>query len=100
MPKTDQILYEVIADISPDARGDYLDWLTPHMAQMLTYDGFLSGEIFVSAEDECEITSVYSLRDMAAMDAYLAGPAKEMRADGVKRFGGKLVARRRILKAL
>ncbi len=99
MANEKQVLYEVIADISPDARGEYVAWLTPHVAQMLTFDGFLSGEIFINAEDECEITSVYRLRDMAAMDAYLAGPAKEMRADGVKRFGGKLVARRRILKS-
>lgn len=100
MPQTKEILYEVIADIAPDARGDYLDWLKPHVEHMLTFDGFLSGEIFVSVEDECEITSVYRLRDMAAMEAYLAGPAKAMRADGANRFGGKLVARRRILEAL
>ncbi|WP_428409780.1 DUF4286 family protein [Hyphococcus sp.] len=100
MPQTKEILYEVIASIAPEARGDYLDWLKPHVSEMLTFDGFVSGEIFVSAEDECEITSVYRLKDMAAMDAYLAGPAKKMRADGVTRFGGALVARRRILEAL
>lgn len=90
----------MIVDIAPDARGDYLNWLKSHIEEILTFDGFLSGEVFISAEDECEITSVYRLRDMAAMDAYLAGPAKKMRADGVNRYGEKLVARRRILEAL
>jgi len=91
------ILYEVVATVDPTIREDYLAWLNPHIKELLTFDGFLSGEAFVNTENPCEVTSVYRLRDMAAMQAYLDGPAARMRADGVKRFGDKMSAKRRIL---
>ena len=85
---------------APEAREDYLAWLRPHVAEMLGFDGFLSAEIAVNAEDECEITSLYQLESRAAIAAYLAGPAQRMRADGAARFGDKISARRRILVKL
>jgi len=91
------ILYEVVATLAPDIREDYMRWLEPHIKQMLSFDGFLSGEAFVNSENPCEVTSLYRLRDMDAMKAYLDGPAAAMRADGAKRFGDKLSAQRRIL---
>lgn len=94
-----KILYEVVISIAPDIRDDYLAWLRKHMDEMLTFDGFESAEMFFNTEDENEITCHYRLRDRAAMDAYLEGPAKEMRADGVKRFGDRISARRRVLEA-
>ncbi len=92
------ILYEVVIDVAPEIRDDYLTWLRPHMDEMLTFDGFLSADLYVNSEDKNEITCHYRLRDRAAMDAYLDGPAKAMRADGVERFGDKMKARRRILE--
>lgn len=93
------ILYEVVITTDPSVRADYLAWLRLHMEEMLEFDGFLSAEMFVDSENGDEFTCHYRLRDMAAMEAYLAGPAKEMRADGVRRFGDKISARRRILTA-
>ncbi|MCK5746831.1 MAG: DUF4286 family protein [Oricola sp.] len=92
------VYYEVVTTVAPEIRDAYLDWLGPHVDELLRIDGFVSGEIFVNTENELEITSSYRLRDMAAMNAYLEGPAKAMRADGVSRFGDKIQARRRILK--
>ncbi len=92
-----KILYEVIIAVAPEVREDYLTWLAPHMDAMLAFDGFHSADWFFNTEDENEITCHYRLRDMTAMNAYLAGPAQEMRADGVKRFGDKIKAMRRIL---
>jgi len=93
------ILYEVIITVAPDARADYLAWLRPHIDRMLSFDGFQSADLFFNTEEPNEITCHYRLRDRAAMDAYLAGPAQEMRTDGMKRFGGKISAKRRILTA-
>ncbi len=92
------ILYEVIITVAPDTRDDYLAWLRPHMDEMLTFDGFRSADLYFNSENENEVTCHYRLRDMAAMETYLAGPAQRMRADGVKRFGDKMSARRRILE--
>lgn len=93
------VLYEVVITVAPEIRADYLAWLKPHMDEMLTFDGFLSAAMFVNSENENEITCHYRLKDQSAMNAYLEGPAKEMRADGVKRFGDNIRATRRILTA-
>lgn len=94
------VLYEVVITVSPDARAGYLAWLRDHMAAMLALDGFEAAELFSDSEDGCTFTCHYRLRDSAAMNAYLAGPAAKMRADGVKRFGDKIAAKRRILLSL
>lgn len=91
------VLYEVVISVDPEIHDEYMAWLRPHMDQMLTYDGFISVDMFVNKDDETEITCHYRLRDMASMNAYLSGPAQEMRADGIRRFGEKISAKRRIL---
>lgn len=96
---TSKILYEVVIAVAPEIRADYLAWLRGHMAHMLAFDGFEAAELFFNTENDCEITCHYRLRDRAAMNAYLEGPSQAMRADGVKRFGEKISARRRILEA-
>ena len=70
------------------------------MTHMLTFDGFLSAELYEDQETENTFTCAYKLRDMEAMQQYLDGPAKEMRADGINRFGDKMTAARRILRLL
>lgn len=92
------ILYEVSIRVDENMRADYLAWLREHMNAMLAIDGFSGAELFIDAEDENQFVCHYRLQDMTAMDAYLAGPAKEMRADGVNRFGDKFSASRRILR--
>lgn len=94
------ILYEVVIEVAPDIRAGYLVWLRDHVRAMLQIEGFLSAEVFEDADSPCAVTCHYRLADMTAMDAYLAGPAADMRADGVRRFGDKISARRRILTEL
>lgn len=97
---TGRILYEVTVTIEPQAREDYLAWLKPHVREILKLDGFLDAAIWIDSEDPCAITSAYIVRDRAAMDAYLAGPAAAFRADGVERFGDKMSAKRRMLERI
>ncbi|GJL93817.1 MAG: hypothetical protein DHS20C05_02220 [Hyphococcus sp.] len=91
------ILYEVVITVGSEIRADYLSWLRQHMDEMKTIDGFTSATLFNNSENENELTCHYGLTDMAAMEAYLNGAAKDMRADGIKRFGDKFIAKRRIL---
>lgn len=100
MTANHEILYEVVITIARDRRDDFLDWLRPHIRELLTINGFLSADLHADTENDCVFTCSYRLRDHAAMDAYLAGPAAAMRADGVKRFGDSMSARRRILNRL
>ncbi len=93
------ILYEVILTVEPEIRDDYLQWLNHHLEAMLAHDGFCAAKLYFNTENENEFTCHYVLENMAAMRAYLAGPAKDMRADGIRRFGDRFSARRRILEA-
>jgi len=72
---------------------------------VLACDGFLSAEWFAVEPDADDAGTdrpirwcvQYRLRDRAALDAYFAGPAARLRADGVARFGGRFTASRRVL---
>jgi len=97
---TAEILYEVIITVDPAIRADYLVWLRRHMAEMTAIDGFQSADLFINTENENELACHYRLRDRDAMNAYLEGPAQAMRADGVKHFGDKFSASRRIMDAM
>lgn len=99
MSNAPSILYEVSIRVDESIRADYLHWLREHMTAMLEIDGFASADLFIDTEDENQFVCHYRLRDSAAMDAYLAGPAKAMRADGMNRFGDKFSASRRILRS-
>lgn len=97
---TGPVLYEVNLIIDASIREAFLPWLNSHMAQMVALDGFVSARAFINEEDENQIICHYQLRDMAAMRSYLAGPAKDMRADGIARFGDQFTATRRIMHPL
>lgn len=95
-----RVRYEVVITVEPEIRDEYLNWLRHHMAQMLKHDGFVGAALFTDGDAPDSFTCHYDLVDMDAMNAYLAGPAKAMRADGVARFGERFRAVRRILAGL
>lgn len=100
-----RVLYEVTLRVQPDIAEAYLVWLHEHVAQMLALPGFLEASVWrvtepAPADDGVEFCCHYTLRDAAALDAYLAGHAPHMRAEGQRRFGGKFTAQRRVLAEL
>ena len=95
------IVYEVTLDVEASIAGEYLDWLRLHIGEMLALPGFVDASLAEVLEPSREARRqwcvTYRLHDRAALDAYLAGPAAAMRADGLRRFGGRFEASRRIL---
>ena len=91
------VLYEVVITVSQNEKDRYLLWLREHMRAMLRINGFLSADLYADPENPDVFTCCYRLRDESSMKAYLDGPAAEMRADGIRRFGDKISAKRRIL---
>lgn len=99
------IVYEVSIDVDRAIAAAYLGWLREHVAQMLRFDGFVEARIAERADlpDDAPrhgFVIAYRLRDRAALDAYLADHAADMRADGERRFGGRFSASRRVLREL
>jgi quinol monooxygenase YgiN len=97
------VIYEVNLEVDPEMAEAYLAWLQPHIRQVLACEGFQEAELFEiepAGTSTRQLFSVrYSVRDRKALDAYLAGPAKALRAEGAQRFGESFAATRRIMAA-
>ncbi len=96
------IVYEVNLAVDADAAEAYAAWLGPHIREVLACDGFVSAEWFdVDADGDADgrvrWCVQYRVESAAALDAYLAGPAARLRAEGAEKFGGRFAASRRVL---
>jgi quinol monooxygenase YgiN len=95
------IHYEVELEVERAIAEDYLRWLRPHMAEILALPGFLGAELLEedAGPDEARRFCVrYRLRDHAALERYLREDAPRLREDGLRRFGTRFTARRRVLR--
>jgi hypothetical protein len=103
MKQGNAVVYEVNLAVDAGAAEAYAEWLGPHIAEVLVCDGFLSAEWFdvepAGGDDRVHWCVQYRVTDRAALDAYLAGPAGALRADGQARFSGRFTATRRVLVA-
>jgi len=96
------IVYEVSLQVDGDTATAFHAWLQAHVAEICALPGFTGAEILQVCEPldaGCVGWCVaYRLRDRAALEAYLADHAPRMRADGLRRFGDRFRASRRILQ--
>lgn len=97
----ERVIYEVNLAVHPDAVEELMAWLPGHIREVLACDGFLGAEWFDAGPDEAgaaQFSVRYTLRDRTALDAYFAGPAAALRAEGQARFGGRFTATRRVMR--
>ncbi len=98
-------LYEVTLQIESALIEQYDPWLRDHCRQMLALPGFERAEIFAIEPDSKAPDPIfrvvhYWLEDRRAFDNYLRDHAKNMRGDGLRRFGNRVTASRRILQPI
>jgi quinol monooxygenase YgiN len=95
------IIYEVSLSAEAAIAQPFLAWLRSHIAEMLALPGFVDAQLYRVDDpvesDRCGWCVAYRLRDRAALDSYLDEHAAGMREDGLRRFGGRFRASRRIL---
>ncbi|UTW45611.1 DUF4286 family protein [bacterium SCSIO 12696] len=99
------LIYEVNLTVSRDIASDYRRWLQIHIEEMLKNPGFQAAKFYQRDADEAggdgECWTVhYFVESRAALNDYFDGPAGEMREQGIRRFGGKFSANRRVLEPL
>jgi len=99
------VLYEVNLVVNRDIYGDFLSWLREHINEMLCFEGFVKADLWtLEAEDQGSspdaICVQYHLESRDKLNTYLNVHAPRMRKDGIRRFGGKFSATRRILNGL
>ncbi len=94
------LVYEVNLHVKDEAADAFSAWLREHIREMLAIDGF---ERAVRHRVETDRPGArtwcvhYYVTDRAHLNAYFERHAAAMRADGLRRFGGKFTADRRIL---
>ena len=93
-------IYEVNIDLDPDIQDTYREWLTPHIREILKFEGFLEASVFTRESDNEKIglTVHYRARNRAAVEGYLENHSARFRKDASDRFGGRFSAKRRILE--
>ena len=94
------VLYEVNVRVAPETVAAYRDWLDGHVAEVLACDGFEHATVWDDAPDAdgwVRLVVHYGVRDAAALDRYLESDAPRLRADGLRRFGDRFAATRRVL---
>ena len=92
-----RVIYEVRLTISPSIRAEFLRWLDEHVAEMLTFDGFVAAQILTGdAFEPNEVSVHYSLEGRASFAQYEQTHAERMRAEGLRLFPTGLSAVRRL----
>ncbi len=95
-------VYEVTLSIDRDLVEAFDAWLGEHVAEMLELPGFARAEVFEIEDDEqnrARRVCQYTLDSEADLSHYFAEAAEAMRQSGIDRFGDKMHASRRVLRA-
>lgn len=97
------VIYEVNLTINNEIFNDYYNWLIKHIKIMLQFRGFKKAEISKeitppnnNINDATKLTVHYAIENEIDLDHYLKNYASSMREDGIKKFGDKFNATRRI----
>ncbi|HEX5765407.1 MAG TPA: DUF4286 family protein, partial [Woeseiaceae bacterium] len=101
MTSSHRPVYEVTLSIDRAVLDEFDAWLEQHIREMLELPGFISAETFeteANSPDRAGRSVQYLLESDDALEAYLAGPAQEMRRAGALRFGDELEVSRRVLR--
>lgn len=97
-------IYEVNLRIPLTIYQEFLNWLKEHIAEMLTFEGFVSCELAKNVESaqhgQVEIVCWYYLRSRDDLESYISRHSERMRAEGKKKFGDQLQASRRVFSTL
>ncbi|KTD04047.1 hypothetical protein Lgee_0290 [Legionella geestiana] len=96
------IIYEVNLSVDADILEEYVAWLQEHVRLMLQFPGFQSAEVFKEEvalnAPQHAFTVHYRLQNRDSLEHYFKENAAAMREDGLRRFGGRFSASRRILE--
>ena len=97
-------IYEVNLEVDENIAEQFSQWLTPHIEEMLSFDGFQSAQWLIRNKEDEEIekevvlwTIQYVLDDKSSYEQYISTHAQRMRQEGLELFGGSFQASRRLL---
>lgn len=93
------IIYEVLLSVDLNMEDRLMAWLTPHVREMLTFDGFKSARIHRQLDvsgKQVDICVHYVLKELQHFQRYEVEHAARMRAQGIEAFPVGLSATRAV----
>ena len=101
MSTATHVIYEVEVELDPRIVGEYDTWLELHMREVLAWEGFETGRVFVPedalADDGWVRRTVhYHVASRELLQRYFDGPAAALREQALDRFGTRFRATRRV----
>lgn len=87
-----EIVYIVTATLpDEETASEYIDWLKGGHVKEVVAGGAVSGEVvrIVEPPEEIRIECHYRFASRAAYERYVREAAPALRAEGVRRFGGR-----------
>ncbi|MFD0964363.1 DUF4286 family protein [Pseudofulvibacter geojedonensis] len=88
-------IYNVTVNVDDSIRLDWLQWIKPHIKEVLATGRFVSAKLTQVLADEGNGTTYaiqYTAESRANLNAYYELDAPKLREDGRKRFGDKSLA--------
>lgn len=96
------IVYEVNLKISSEIYKAYMEWLMPHVQEMLEFNGFEKAKFLKETNFDDpnfeHVTMQYQVDNMDNLNNYLENYSKKMRGDGLTRFPDGFTATRRFFE--
>lgn len=93
-------IYEVTITVQPDAAEEYASWLREHIQQIVQLPMVIRATWSVVEQEEADGVQHcvhYFLENRAALEEYFQHHAPAMREEGIRLFGGKFTAVRRVM---
>lgn len=88
-------VYNVTVNVDDSIRLDWLQWIKPHIKDVLATGRFVSAKLTQVLADE-DMGATYSIQytaeSRANLNAYYELDAPKLREDGLKKFGDKMLA--------
>ncbi|GGW58539.1 uncharacterized protein DUF4286 [Winogradskyella epiphytica] len=97
------IIYNVTLNIDKSIHTEWLEWIKEHIPQVLATGKFVEAKLTkVLVDDEgAETYSVqYRADSREALESYYADHAERLKADGLQRFGDKMLSFRTELEVV
>ena len=90
------IIYNVTSNVQNDVHDEWMEWIKPHIALVLSTGSFLEARFAKVLVDNEDDTHTYSIQYMAksreALEHYYKNNAESLRRQGAEKWADKVLA--------
>lgn len=92
------LIYEVSLEVERSIEDSFREWIVPHAEEVVATGKFTHFKVLEAGttSDKFRVCVQYFAKSQENIDEYLAEDAPRLREDGLKKFGSKFTATRRV----